>query len=127
MLLGGIHARPLISSSTDWMSDSGMAWGPVSVQTSCAETCSTTAGAAPASAPPRFTTALVPSSATFSRVVPLGKVSAAFCSQVVFGPCASADTRLCTRSSGEVPSGTNTESGTSTGFTGLTKYRSWGL
>src|SRR5438105_10764143 len=113
------------------MGDDTPAWGEASVQSSWADACFRVCGEAFARAPPRFTTAVLPSSATPSKVVPAGKeVLAAPWSQVLFlGPWISAVTRLVTRAVGEVPMGTNTESGTSTGLGafGLTKYRSCGL
>ena len=98
----------------------GPACCPVRVQTSCAEICSRAAGVAAAAAPPRLTVAVVPSTAT-SIVVPRGNAVmaggvglASLCSQGVCGFFRSAPTRLVTRFAGEVPVGTNTESGTST-------------
>src|SRR6266849_4308237 len=69
--LDGVHALPLISSWTAWMG-SELCRCPVRVHTSCAEICSRTAAVALAAAPPRFTVAVVPSTATLISVVLLG-------------------------------------------------------
>ena len=84
IVAGGIHGLPFHSSSTAWMAGGGPDLGVTSVQVNWAETCLSIA-LLTAAGPLRFTTAVVPSSATLPSVVPAGKVSAAFCSQVLFG------------------------------------------
>ena len=81
---GGMNAWPSQTSSTDWMAAGGPALGLASVQVSWAETCSSIALEAFAG-PFRLITAVVLSSVTPLSVVPAGKVSAAVCSQVLFG------------------------------------------
>src|SRR5580704_13537127 len=68
--LAGIHGFPLRSSWTAWMGE--LSCCPVRVQTSCAEICSRTLSVAVAAAPPRFTVAVVPSTATLIILDPGG-------------------------------------------------------
>src|SRR6202012_4490147 len=61
---GGVHGCPLMTSSTELMFCGGPDEGPPRVQASCADTCSLTAWLSCAMAPPRLTTAVLPSSVT---------------------------------------------------------------
>src|SRR2546426_470315 len=86
----GIHGVPLISSWTAWMGR--LSCCRVGVQTSCAEICTRAAELALAAAPPRFTVAVVPVTATLIIVVRSGKsvtaggvTLAGLCSQGVCG------------------------------------------
>src|SRR6266567_8168861 len=130
--LGGIQGWPLTMSWTAWMDGSGPCCRPISVQTSCAEICPRVVLLAVDAGPPRFTVAVVPSTVTLLILVLAGNAvtaggSSTFFSHGVFGFVASASTRFLTRLDGEVPAGTNTESGTSTWRPGSKKYRSCGL
>ena len=128
----GIHGLPLISRSTAWIGR--LSSGPVKVQTSCAAICSRVRGSvAAAAAPPRFTVAVVPTTDNLIEAPAGNSVLAGDVGLVcVFSHCDcgsfwSAPTRLVTRNVGVVPTGTNTESGTSTCPLGSKKYRSCGL
>ena len=106
-----------------------LAGEPVSVQTSCAANSESCLVVALATLPTRFTTTVEPSMVTCCTLAPDGSsVSVAPDSQGVLGSCVSALTRLVSSCASVVPSGTNTESGTSTVSSGSAKkYRSCAL
>src|SRR5260370_32283755 len=127
--LGSIHGCPLTMSWTAWRGGSGPCCWPIRVQTSWAEICRRVVLLALAGGMPRFTVAVVPSTVTLLILVSAGNAvtaggSSTFFSHGVYGLVARASTRFLTRFDGEVPAGTNTESGTSTSRLGSKKYRS---
>src|SRR5271157_2778097 len=118
-----VDALPLISIWTAWIDCEfcccELCCCPVRVQTSCAAISWRMVEPALAAAPPRFTVAVVPVTATCIILVPSGNSVTAggevpFCSHCGCGSLSSAPTRLVTSCVGEVPVGTNTASGTST-------------
>ena len=104
--------------------------GAVSVQTSCAANRSSCLGLGLTVLPTvRLTVAVEPSLVTCCcTLVPGGSpVTVALASQGVLGPAVSEFTRPVSNCETVAPSGTNTESGTSTWSCGSKKYRSCAL